>query len=129
MKRLGRIMLVDDDKNTNFFNKLMLTRNDVTDEIVVFDSPVEGLDYLKTKTDEVDLLFLDINMPIMTGWEFLESYERVTGTKSYKPIVVILSTSLNPDDIDRAHQMRNVVKYINKPLDHMTIQEVMQVFA
>ncbi|NQX78092.1 response regulator [Gilvibacter sp.] len=128
MKRLKRIMLVDDDHNTNFFNKLMLTRNDVTEEIVAFENPIEGLEYLKAGEEQVDLLFLDINMPVMDGWEFLENYEILEQTGGKNLVVVMLSTSLNPEDIERAHQSRTVVKYVNKPLDHMTIQEVMNVF-
>ena len=81
MKTLECIMLVDDDADTNFYNKIVLEQTDATNEIVVFENGKDALMYLEKGNNKVDLILLDINMPIMNGWQFLEHYEKLDENK------------------------------------------------
>ena len=66
-KRLNRIMLIDDDADDNLFHQIILKKLDVADHIVVAESGPEALDYLKKENESPDIIFLDINMPGMSG--------------------------------------------------------------
>lgn len=117
-------MLVDDDKNTNFFNRIMLTKFGVANNIISFQSAEQALEYLRLGIEKIDLIFLDINMPIMNGWDFLEEYEQLDQEAKASILVIMLTASANPEDAIRARQFKSVIKYINKPLDKQTIQEI-----
>lgn len=76
MKKLERIMLIDDDADTNYYNEIILNNIGAAEDVIVFQNGNEALEYLK-KGNKVDLILLDINMPILNGWQFLERYEEL----------------------------------------------------
>src|SRR5215831_9893611 len=102
-KKLSCILLIDDDEPTNFLNKLTITENGYADYVQVVPGGQEALDYLtnsgpfNTTEDDFprpELIFLDINMPSMDGWEFLEHYKKLKQSEIEKIIMVMLTTSL-----------------------------------
>lgn len=128
MKKLERIMLIDDDSDTNFYNKIVLEREDASNEIIVFQNGKEALNFIKEENTKIDLIFLDINMPVMSGWQFLEHYEILEKEKQTAIIVIMLTSSANFDDKKRAESFRSVKKYINKPLNSKLIKEILSLF-
>ena len=70
MEKLKRILLIDDDVNTNFYNRILFEQAKVSDDILEFQNAEEGLDYLKNE-NEVSLILLDINMPKLDGYQVL----------------------------------------------------------
>jgi CheY-like chemotaxis protein len=87
----------------------------------------EALDYLRSIKDESehpDLILLDINMPGMNGWEFLEEYERLDKRSQGKIVIIMLTTSDNIDDLERAKKWSFVSDYITKPLTKETMKEI-----
>jgi CheY-like chemotaxis protein len=120
-KQLDRVLLVDDDESANFLNKMVLTRTGMVAEIV---SSLNGEEALKRldllpppssgKVQEPLLMFLDINMPVMDGWEFLEHYKEKQ--RSPHAVIYLLSTSQNPDDVSRAKKISLVKGFLHKPL-------------
>lgn len=118
--KLNTILLIDDDEPTNFFNEMIISQLDCTENIVVKESGIEALDYLKSVQEgqhpQPDLIFLDINMPAMNGWEFLEEYENLEKTQKGKVILVMLTTSLNPDDRSLGEEKHLLSGFMNKPL-------------
>ncbi|MFD0964221.1 response regulator [Pseudofulvibacter geojedonensis] len=128
MKILERIMLVDDDHTTNFYNEIMLKQNNVSKDIIIFQSGKEALEYLDTGNEKVDLILLDINMPIMNGWQFLEQFNQLDEKKREAIIIVMLTSSINSDDRKRTEAFQSVKKFINKPLNKHSINEVLEVF-
>lgn len=127
MKKLERIILVDDDTTTNFYNELILSKIGVSKNIEVFQNGKNALEYLK-KGNKVDLILLDINMPIMNGWQFIEEYEKLDTELQSSIIVVMLTASVNINDMKEAERHRQIKKYINKPITKEVLQEILTLF-
>ncbi|WP_420578400.1 response regulator [Ekhidna sp.] len=113
---MKRIVLIDDDSTTNYLNKLIIERAALVDEVLTFESGQEALDYFRrNKSDEdVSLVLLDINMPVMNGWQFLDQYQASNGSESNK--IVLLSSSINPADKQMADKKKSVLDFKSKPL-------------
>lgn len=130
MKKLQNILLVDDDHATNFINKKVITNYGCTEKVTVFTSAEDAITYLianaKEGNPQPDLIFLDINMPAMNGWEFLEEYKGLTGKEKAKIVVVMLTTSLNPDDYERAQVNEEIDGFKNKPLTPQALAEILK---
>lgn len=118
--QLKRILLVDDDKTTNTLNTLVINQTNCAKEIVAVKNGIEALKYLTTPVNgeypQPDLVFLDINMPGMDGWEFLEEYNKLSEEYQANVVVVMLTTSLNPDDRERSLEHVGLDDFMNKPL-------------
>lgn len=116
------VMLVDEDEIDNIINQKIMESNNFSERILVFQAGQDALDYLQKHRNEPDnlpeIIFLDINMPIMDGFQFLEEFEKLEkGIVHDKSKVIMLSSSISPKDIDRAASNRFVKKYLNKPLN------------
>jgi CheY-like chemotaxis protein len=117
-------MLIDDNPDDNFFHIREIKKNNLDNIVITKNSGTEALEYLKSNRDEChhpDLIFLDINMPGMNGWEFLQEYNQLDKKLQCQAIVIMLTTSENPDDEARAKTWSFVSDYITKPLT----QEIM----
>lgn len=125
------VLLIDDDKPTNFLHTRTIRKSGRVEKVIAVHSAEEGLEYLTTKSGEGDypkpeMIFLDINMPGMNGWEFLEAYEEVPQEERGGIVVVMLTTSLNPDDLDRAKSIPTVNDFQYKPLSVARIEELIE---
>lgn len=117
--QLRKILLVDDDEATNFLHRIIIEEVGCCEVVDVREDGVELLDYLRDNSplsSWPDLLFLDINMPRMDGWQFLEHYSTLDPSLRDDMVIVILSTSVNPDDIKRAKAHEMVHEFMSKPL-------------
>lgn len=126
-------MLIDDDESTNFLHKLVIDEECCTDHVVVFESAEKALVYLteafeNTEANYIrpDLIFLDINMPRMNGWEFIEEYQKLPEDKRSRIVIMMLTTSLFPDDQEKAKTTKEVDGFYNKPLTPEIIEEVLR---
>tara|TARA_R110000868_G_scaffold68720_1_gene203196 strand:+ start:30038 stop:30433 length:396 start_codon:yes stop_codon:yes gene_type:complete len=117
---LKKILLIDDSDIDNFINKSVLQKANIADEIIIETSAKDALTYLKNVMDESnsfpDVIFLDIKMPVMDGFEFLEEYIHFPEHAKSKCIIFMLSSSIDPKDALRAQQFKEVKKYFTKPL-------------
>jgi CheY-like chemotaxis protein len=131
-RKLKQIMLVDDDPNDNYFHQREIKKviTDIT--IIEKSSGLDALDYLQSnrRNSEMlpDLIFLDINMPAIDGWEFLEAYDKLDQEIKKGVIIIMLSTSGNPDDILKATKYSSVSDYITKPLTKEIMESIISRF-
>ncbi|MEQ9403357.1 MAG: response regulator [Cyclobacteriaceae bacterium] len=129
-KKLNCVLLVDDDESTNFLHELIIKQAGVTEKVIAEQSGASALEYLRSKSDgaypQPDLIFLDINMPGMNGWEFLEEYKKLDKGQQGKFVVVMLTTSLHPEDEEKAQGMAEIDDFKNKPLTVDMLHEVIE---
>ena len=110
-------MLVDDNSDDNFFHERGIKQNNPKNIAITENTGAKALEYLKDgHSPHPDLIFLDINMPGMNGWEFLEEYGRLDKEMQSRVIIIMLTTSDNPDDLAKAKKCAFVSDYITKPL-------------
>ncbi|GAB3725846.1 response regulator [Spirosoma lituiforme] len=123
-KDLDSILLVDDDKFVNLFHTKIIERSGLNVPVKAITNVKEALAFLTQSgcyenLDEVakpSIIFLDINMPGLNGWDFLEQYNQLDDCYRAKIIVVMLTTSFDPEDHKRALSNRHVVDFLHKPL-------------
>jgi CheY-like chemotaxis protein len=120
-KKVNTILLVDDDLAINFFHKRLFTKLDFGETIVPLYNGAEAIRDVKQLNNSLSekdlvLIFLDINMPVMDGWEFLESFKNISNELNYQFKIFVLSSSINPDDIEKAKNNSFVSDYFSKPL-------------
>lgn len=130
-KKLKTIMLVDDDANTNLLNEIIISKMNIAEEIIIFQNGKLALDFLTVKNKEEqfpqpDIILLDINMPLMNGWDFIEEYKKIDKDQKAGILVVMLTSSINYEDRDRALNSGVVTEFINKPLDEIMIREIIE---
>jgi len=132
MKMIDCILLVDDDESDNFFHTLTIEEGGFSDQIKVVTDGHHALEYMIKALDHVHsdefpiptIIFLDINMPRMDGFDFLDEYIKLDEQLTSDIIVIMLTTSLNPYDKEKAMKYKGVKDYKNKPLTTEMLQEI-----
>lgn len=128
--KLKHILLVDDDDACNFFHTHLIEKMELAEEVKAVSNGAEALDYLRTVIDghypRPDVIFLDINMPKMNGWDFLEEYEKLEEQQKAQMILIMLSTSFNSEDRDRALANVNVKDFANKYLNKDSLYQLLR---
>ncbi len=124
-------MLVDDNKIDNFFHERIIKKHDATIKVLPMPFAEEALEYLKATDDrqQPELIFLDINMPGMNGWEFLAEYHKLPSENQQSMIVVMLTTSENPDDRAKALTHGILSDFRSKPLTKEMFEEVIEIYS
>lgn len=129
-RKLNCILLIDDDEPTNYLHKMVIEEADCTEQVIAVESGQEALDYLHSKPNgkhpRPELIFLDINMPAMNGWEFLQHYKGLDIAKKGDVIVVMLTTSLHPADLEKADKIGDINGFRNKPLTVEMLWEIIE---
>lgn len=132
MRKLKNILLVDDDEVTNFINAEIIESLEATEHVDTSFNGKEALDFLdrayRGEANLVfpELLFLDINMPVMDGFEFLKEFRKKPYADSGAVIITMLTTSLRTEDMERAQMFEDVVSgYIEKPLTRTVVLSVL----
>ena len=132
MKKLNTILLVDDYDADNFIHRLVIERYGCAETIEVCRDGKQAIEYVNACIDEgrplPDLIFLDINMPVMNGWEFLDAFEALSKDRDGGAVVVMLTTSLNPDDQAKAEGHEDVKAFTFKPLTEKSLNDVLLKF-
>ena len=125
-KKFKSILLIDDNSADNRYNQIILEEMDIVDNIQIAESAFEALEILDGDDHpQPELILLDINMPKMNGWEFLEAYKNLHTDETNKRIVVVLTTSLNPEDRKKAGENPGISEFNIKPLTPEMLQRIM----
>ncbi|CAD0009885.1 response regulator [Flavobacterium chungangense] len=134
--KLSCVLLIDDDFATNFINKKIVQKANITEHIQVALNGKEAIDYLcnkgkfesqETINPQPQLVFLDINMPVMDGWEFIKSYKNLVSDERKKEIrIIMLTSSFNPADKAKADTIEEIADYRQKTLNVAMLHEVIK---
>ena len=125
-KKLNCILLIDDNYEDNFYHKIIIGEMDITYKVETAKDGVEAIAYLSDDERETpELIFLDINMPRMNGWEFLTAYRDLKPGQKAKAVIIMLTTSQNPADFKRAKEIEEVTGFEVKPLSEEILSEIM----
>ena len=125
-KKLSCVLLIDDSYPGNRYHEYILKDLDVTESVHYVDNGLKALEYFKNESKpRPELVFLDICMPLMDGWEFIAAYGELDQQLKAKTIVM-LSTSDNSQDIQRAKQIPDLADYRVKYLTDEVITEIIE---
>jgi CheY-like chemotaxis protein len=126
--QLENIFLIDDSGADNYYHKMIIEKAKVAKAVTPFNLASVALssidDAIKQNQKLAELIFLDINMPVIDGWEFLKRYEDIVPQAQRQPIIIILSTSVNPSDHERAETHPLVSAYCSKPLSADKLHDI-----
>ena len=127
---LHTICLIDDDRIYQFTAKRILESTGLSKEILVFQNGEEAVIYLQKNSKEEDrlpdIIFLDINMPVMDGWQFLEAFQEFS-EELIKPVTIyMVSSSVDEYDIRKSKEYKLVSDYVIKPLNRERFEELIK---
>jgi CheY-like chemotaxis protein len=131
MQKLAKVLLVDDDQTATFLHTKLLKRLAVADELLVAHNGVEALQTLAQTCNEPDtfaeplLVLLDVNMPVMNGVEFLETYPQHPLAQKCELVIVVLTTSEHSRDLDRIKTSPVVADILTKPLTREKVETIL----
>ena len=129
IKKIPLMGIIDDDTIYQFILTSIINKNRLAENILSFSDGEKAIQYFmnnKTNSEKIpDILFLDVNMPIMDGWMFIEEYARIKKEIIKKTAIFMLSSSVNPIDIERAGKIAEISDYIIKPIK---LEEVKRIF-
>ncbi len=119
MSQFNLLFLIDDDHPTNYYHSIVVKKSKMVKKVISFLSAKKALNYFREVQEGINLaipeiIFLDINMPEVNAWDFLDIFEQLVLPTD--PIIVILSTSINPKDERKANSYKSIYEFINKPL-------------
>lgn len=124
------ICIIDDDDVYQFTITKAIKKNSIVKKILVFSDGKEGIDFLIDNIANVedipDIIFLDINMPIMDGWQFLEEYVKLKPHVGKKVTIYMISSSVDPVDVTRAKAMSEISDYLIKPIKSEQVSTIIE---
>ncbi len=131
-RKFYSVMLVDDNEIDNLINQKMLEATGVCERIYLHTGAKSAIEFLKNieKVADVnpeiipEVIFLDIDMPLMDGFQFLDQFEQLGDRVKAKSKIVMLTSSINPQDVNRSKKSSYVKKYLNKPLTQDTLKKL-----
>lgn len=131
MNKIASTLLVDDDSINNFINQRLIEDLGVTHHLALANNGLEALEYLKNNCQEAAicpaLILLDINMPVMDGFEFLQEFQTMQFFNKDKIRIVVLTTSTSQKDAQKLQEFP-IDGFINKPLTEEKILELVKEF-
>ncbi len=130
---LHKVICVDDDPIALLLSKLVITKAQFAQQIITAANGYEAIKYLdnpenlianKQNIEQPLLVMLDLNMPVMDGWEFLDEFTK-KHTENYKNVkIILLSSSIDPNDIQKAKEYPIVLEFYPKPLSKEIIEDI-----
>ncbi|SHJ08411.1 response regulator [Aquimarina spongiae] len=124
MGKLKQVLLVDDSKATNFFNKTIIEKLNCAEEVVTVQNGEEALKWIQSNSIHPELIFLDINMPVMDGWEFLSEYQKLEDKDEKAVIVLMIGAALSKEELIKANSISEIKEFSEKMLSKITVGKI-----
>ncbi len=126
---LDTILCIDDDPIALMLCKMVITKTMFSSEIITAKNGLEGLNYFKSlemdnETKQPQLILLDLNMPIMGGWEFLDSFSTPEYANYNTTKIIILSSTIDPEDLEKSKNYTMVLDFLPKPISKEMLEYV-----
>ncbi len=125
---LDKILCIDDDPITLMLCKKVISKSSFSDEIITSQNGEEALHYFNTIKQNEDknhypqLIFLDLNMPVMGGWEFLDYFTSAEYSDFSSTKVIVLSSTIDPEDLEKAKKYPMVIDFLSKPITQSMLE-------
>jgi CheY-like chemotaxis protein len=124
------ICIVDDDDIYQFTISRTLEIQKAAETILTFADGEMAFQFISENLDNParlpDVIFLDINMPVMDGWQFLEAYEKIKSDVLKKITIYLVTSSIDPTDVERARNISSITKYLTKPIEPHTLRSLIE---
>ena len=124
MSNYKTCLLIDDNYIDNFVTRRILEGGNFAEKVIVSQSAADAIDSLRSGSVKPDVIFLDIRMPVMGGFEFLQEYDKleIDGKKTIK--IFMLSSSLDPTDIKKSSNNKYITQFIHKPITQKILDDI-----
>jgi len=131
-KKYKSVMLIDDNEIDNLINQKMIEAANICEHIFTYSGAKSAIEFLKNmeKVASVapivipEIIFLDIDMPLMDGFQFLDQFDKLNAETKKTCRIVMLTSSINPQDVNKSKDYDYVKKYINKPLTQENLKNL-----
>ncbi len=125
--------IIDDDKIYVNLVKKIIEIKKLSENLLIYKNGKEALDYFKDIMENVtdedklpDIIFLDLNMPVMDGWEFLNEFIKIKNSLNKKITLYVVSSSIDPRDLERAKSFNLVTDYLIKPIELKKFEKIFE---
>jgi CheY-like chemotaxis protein len=124
MSNYKTCLLIDDNYIDNFVTRRILEGGNFAEEVIVSQSAADAINSLRSGSVKPDVIFLDIRMPVMGGFEFLQEYDKleIDGKKAIK--IFMLSSSLDPTDLKKSSNNKYITQFIHKPITQKILDDI-----
>jgi CheY-like chemotaxis protein len=127
---MKQVFLIDDDEVFVFLTKKIIERSEVDVQLSVFKNGQEAIDFLERAASDTELLpdviLLDLNMPVMDGWEFLSIYKTFNLREKKHIELYVVTSSISPYEVERARNIKEVQEFIVKPIAKEKFKEIIE---
>lgn len=133
MKKIDTLCVIDDDDIYTFTIKRIIAKAEVAEKTIFFHNGRVAIDFIRDCVEAIanlpDMILLDLNMPVLDGWQFLDEFIKLVPRIGKKILIYIVSSSIDEDDFKRAKEMELVSDFIVKPLNAMDLRSIVDQWA